>query len=289
MPTLSSPTTGAVNQPIALTMSWGSVTGATSYTLEISTASTFGSTVLSQGGITTASHLVSGLANSTGFFWQVSATNVGGTSAWSSVWNFTTIIATPGVPVLSSPSTGITGQATSLTLSWGTVTGASSYTVQLSTVSTFATTVANQAGLTTASPTVSGLTAGVKYFWRVNALNTGGTSAWAGAWNFTVNNGGIIIGIETEPMVTDQALSKLEPTVALQGDNLMYSVFLPCAVGISVTDLRGRTTVLVNQLLGPGHYCLGLRNRLPAAGLYVLRFKAANVDRIMKIVLRNRW
>ena len=61
-------------------------------------------------------------------------------AAWSTLDSFTTI-AIPAAPATSSPSAGAIDQPTSLTLSWGSTAGAASYAVQLSTVSTFATTV----------------------------------------------------------------------------------------------------------------------------------------------------
>jgi len=176
---------------------------------------------------------------------------------------------------------------TALTLTWGTVTGASTYAVQLSTVSTFATTVANQPGLTTVTPTLSGLTAGVKYFWRVSATNAGGVSAWSSTWNFTVANGGIVIGFAEEPTL-NQGLALVKPTVALEHNVLVYSIYQPCAVGITVTDLKGRTTVLVDEVASPGRYSLMLKRHAAVSGLYIVRFKAQNVDKILKVMLRDQ-
>jgi len=100
--------------------------------------------------IAAAAATVNGLGTSTTYFWRAEALNAGGTNGWSSIWSFATSAA-PGAPVLSAPSNGAVNQVTSPTLTWNAVTGAASYNAQLSLVSTFATTVSNQNGLTTGS------------------------------------------------------------------------------------------------------------------------------------------
>lgn len=113
-PTLATPTNESTSQATSLSLSWGSVTGATAYDVRVSTVATFASTVSSQTGITALSASISGLANSTTYYWEVNATDADSTSAWSGVWSFTTSSSTntaaPGVPVLLSPASGATGQ-----------------------------------------------------------------------------------------------------------------------------------------------------------------------------------
>jgi len=91
----------------------------------------------------------------------------------------------PAAPILSSPSNGATGVSLPAALAWNASTGASSYEVQVSTVSDFTTTIYDQAGLTATSASVSGLTNSTVYYWRVNATNSIGTSAWSAVWSFT--------------------------------------------------------------------------------------------------------
>jgi hypothetical protein len=60
----------------------------------------------------------------------------------------------PSAPVLSSPASGSTSSTLTPELDWQDTAGAASYGVQVSTSSTFATTLVNQAGLTTSTYTV---------------------------------------------------------------------------------------------------------------------------------------
>ncbi len=121
---------------------------------------------------------ISGLANSTMYYWRANATTASGTSPWSGVWNFTTIIA---APALASPTNNAAGQATTLNLSWSTVANALSYGLQVAAVSDFSTTAYSSFGITAANQTISGLQTLSTYYWRVNAAGITASSAWSGA------------------------------------------------------------------------------------------------------------
>jgi|GEM_PF-3523276 len=89
-PSLASPANGATGVSTSPTLSWNASTGATFYRLQVSTDSTFSSLVYDQTGITDTSQQVSGLAENTLHYWRVNATNLGGTSSYSSTWSFIT-------------------------------------------------------------------------------------------------------------------------------------------------------------------------------------------------------
>ena len=176
VPVLASPTNGATNQLLASNLTWNSVSAATSYAVMVSTSSAFGTTILSQSGITAPSVTLSALANSTTYYWQVSATNLTLTSAWSSVWSFTTsAIPLPIAPMLSSPTNGAANTAVALTLAWNTVYIATSYGVQVSTSSAFGSTVFAQSGMTASTAMVTALANSATYYWRANAANISAT------------------------------------------------------------------------------------------------------------------
>jgi hypothetical protein len=188
-PTLSSPSNGSTGVSTSPTLNWNASTGATSYRLQVSTSPFFASTAVNQSGITGTSFDVTGLSNGTLYYWRVNATNASGTSAYSTRWSFTTIVAAPSAPTLSSPVNGATGVSTSPTLNWSASTGATSYQLQVSTNSSFSSTIVNQSGITGTSYGVTGLTDGTTYYWRVNATNAGGTSSYSAPWSFTTGEG----------------------------------------------------------------------------------------------------
>jgi hypothetical protein len=210
-PTLASPTTGSTGVSVSPTLSWNASSGATTYRLQVSIDSTFATTTCDTSGLTTTSKSITGLSPQTEYYWRVNATDSAGTSGWSTVWNFTTIVSPPLAPTLASPSNGSAGVSTNPTLTWNTSTGVSSsllsvakravakkggkllkvnqtglsYRIQISTDSTFVTGVYVDTTVADTSLVVSGLSPQTKYHWRVNASDSAGTSLWSSIWSFT--------------------------------------------------------------------------------------------------------
>jgi len=192
-PVLSSPSNGETGISINPTLVWNGSVGApphglatpTSYRLQVSISETFSTTVFDESGITAKSRLVPGLFYNTTYFWRVNATNGDGTGDWSQVGSFTTVIAPPASPTLSSPSDGAIGISTNPTLYWNAASGAASYRLQVSLDPLWGTTVFDQSGMTGTSQVVSGLLTNTVYYWRVSTANPGGASAWSLVWHFT--------------------------------------------------------------------------------------------------------
>jgi hypothetical protein len=183
-PALASPANGASNQPLALTLAWSSAAGASTYAVQVSTGLSFLATVATLTGVSSTSGIIGGLTANTVYYWRASATNLSGTSNWSSAWYFTTVPPAPNVPVPSAPLNGSANLPTTLLLSWNSSNGAATYGVQISTSVTFATQLANWSGLSSLSQSISGISNNTTIYWRVNAAGTGGTSAWSTTWSF---------------------------------------------------------------------------------------------------------
>ena len=186
-PTLVSPSNGATNQPTNVTVVWTRPATTTSFRLQVGTDSTFASgMVVNDSTLADTFKVMSGLSNNTKYFWRVNAKNPGGTSPYSVVRSFTTIIGAPPAPLLSSPPKNALNQPTSITLQWNASAGASTYWLQLGTDSTFVSgLVKNDSTITGTSRVVNGLIITTKYYWRVSAKNPGGTSPFSEVWNFT--------------------------------------------------------------------------------------------------------
>jgi hypothetical protein len=169
-------------------LTWLAATAATSYNLQVSTASNFSSPLINATGITTTSRAISGLANSTTYYWRVGAVNTTGTT-WSAIRSFTTAapLAIPIAPILSSPANLATNVSRTPTMSWGAVTGAATYDIEISTVTAnFSTVTFGRTGITARSVRSSQLGSLVAYVWRVRARNAAGIGGpWSAPRSFT--------------------------------------------------------------------------------------------------------
>ena len=212
VPVLISPATASTGISVNPTLTWGTVVGATTYRVQVSAISTFATTFTDDSTLSAGTKALTGLVNSTIYYWRVNAKGSGGTSSWSPIWNFTTIIAVPLTPVLTAPVNASTGISITPSLSWGTVAGAATYRVQVSAISTFATIIADDSTLTVGTKALTGLVNNAMYFWRANAKNSSGTSAWSAPWNFTTIVAAPVSPVLIAPVNTSTGIS-LTPTL----------------------------------------------------------------------------
>ena len=163
-------TATAGNASVALT--WTASSGATSYNVYRGTTAGGESTTAIATGITSPSYSDTGLTNGTTYYYKVAAVNGGGTSGLSAEAS-----ATPEPPAPAAP-TGLTATAgnASVALTWTASTGATSYNVYRGTTAGGESTTAIASGISTTAYTDSTVTNGTTYYYKVAAVNGGGTS-----------------------------------------------------------------------------------------------------------------
>jgi hypothetical protein len=185
-PVLLTPENTSTDVPLNVTATWQASSGADSYRIQVSIVSDFSSTVINVGNITNTSYQLTGLENSTLYYWRVNATNESGTSGWSSVWTFETIIAIPGVPALVSPVDKAEGVSTKPLMNWNLANRADTYRLQVAADSAFNSLLLDVVDIDSTSYQITDeLSAFATYYWRVNAKNVGGTSDWSSIYSFT--------------------------------------------------------------------------------------------------------
>ncbi len=162
---------------VSFNANWGAVTGATSYSIEVSTNASFstyqtGYNNFSVGNVTT--YNVSGLTIGLNYFYRIKASNGCSTSLVSN-----TIPVTTTAPVSPTAVSATNFTCVSFNANWGAVGGATSYSIEVSTNASFTTYQTGYANFSVGNVTtynVSGLTIGVNYFYRIKASNGCSTS-----------------------------------------------------------------------------------------------------------------
>ena len=204
-PTLLTPTIGTANVKVGVTLDWSSHYYVAAYDWQLDTVSSFTSTVKRQGSnvyINTNSSntdtevTLGDLFYGKTYYWRVRSRNAVDTSAWTTVWTFTT--TSPG-PALLSPSSGTANVKVGVTLNWDSHYYVVGYDWQADTVATFNSSVKRQgsnvyintnSSNTDTEVTLGDLFYGQTYYWRVRSRNAVDTSAWTTAWTFTTTSAG---------------------------------------------------------------------------------------------------
>jgi ligand-binding sensor domain-containing protein len=218
-PELLFPAQDAVQIPSNNSFMWVPIPNGLSYELQISVDSTFASSFFDMKGITYFGFYVSGLAMEKTYYWRVMVTDLGGRSTWSDVHRFATIVPLPGRPAALSPADSAFELPLTPVLTWSAASRAASYELQVATDPNFSYSacVIAKSGITSTSFTVNGLNTHTRYYWRVNATNAAGTSAWSPMVSFTT------FGIGGIPVPAAPTLRSPESGTAGQTGNIDFS------------------------------------------------------------------
>jgi hypothetical protein len=153
-----------------ITLDWSDTVGADAYWVYVGESSPVSSADM-QFSTDLPRFLLAGLENGVEYFFRVRAFNAGGESALSSEVSTIPIISPPGAPLGLS----VIGGDGLATLTWNGSVDAVSYEYFYATTSPV--TITDLKGSTTSMrTTVTGLTNGEQYFFRVRSLNAGGIS-----------------------------------------------------------------------------------------------------------------
>ena len=161
-----------------------------------------------------------------------------------------TPLATAGTPVLTSSSLDFD----SVNLSWTATQNTTGYTLQRSTASNFSSVVATPLSTTTTS--VTDLTPGVQYFFRVAPTLNGDTGNWSNIISPTMLSIGTVSGVTASPTSATQiqvnwaVLSNPAPT----SYQVRYSTASNFSGATQVNNLTGTNTTISGLTTGTLYY-----------------------------------
>gem|GEM_PF-520640 len=102
------------------------------------------------------------------------------------IYNLSGPVSPPGIPLLVTPGNNAINQSLSTMFFWHPDSGATLYHLQASIDSLFTGSFAiNDSSITDTQRTIFGLAPHTRYFWRIQAKNSGGVSSWSEIRNFT--------------------------------------------------------------------------------------------------------
>ena len=283
--TLTSPAAGATDVDTATTLMWTAASDAASYTVQVSANSDYSSAVVDQTGVTATELAVSGLAESTLYYWRVRGANANATGAWTE-GTFTTrppALQAPGVTTLAEPLDGAVDVAATVTLSWTATADASAYEVEVSTDDAFVVIVQS----TTTSGTafeVGPLAGNTNHWWRVRATNAAGNGPWSTASFTTVS------GVATEAVDAaipgSLVLHAAYPNPFNPQTSIGFDVPASGHVRLSIWDVAGRhVATLVDATMPAGRYVERFQASHLKSGAYLVRLESAGQTKTSTLTL----
>lgn len=183
-PTLRAPANNSSFQPDTLTLFWNAVDGATSYSIQVSTASDFSPLGINATSPSPSFAITTPLVNNTTYYWRVNA-SIGGsrTSPWSASYSFTVAVASPS---MTNPGKGSMWVPDNVTLTWDEASlGATMFYLQLSTESAFSSPAIDDSTDSASFPITTPLLDSTTYYVHFKASTPQGMSDWSPVDSFT--------------------------------------------------------------------------------------------------------
>jgi prepilin-type N-terminal cleavage/methylation domain-containing protein len=210
-PTVSASTTGMTS----LRATWGSVSSATGYTVQIARNTAF-TTELQTFTASGTSQNFSGLDYNTAYYIRVRAVANSNNGPWSATVTRTTDDLDR--PTLSASTSSLT----SLSASWTAVPTATSYTLELSTVSSFST-ITRTITATTTSTSITGLSYNTTYYLRVKGVWSGNQGPWSNVVTRSTDSLDAPTGLSATALSTSSISADWDASVGASSYRLEWS------------------------------------------------------------------
>jgi hypothetical protein len=270
-PILAFPANNAPDQTASITLRWFYPPCAASYQLQVSSDSTFATSLsVNESGLVDTFKVIAGLEGQQRYYWRVKASNASGKSEFSSAFHFTT--GFPAAPLLAYPANNTGNIPVNLTFLWNANPSARAYQLQVSKSLTFDSTaiVVDVKELADTAYAVSQLEGNRFYFWRVRATNAIGESNWPAAWRFKTID--VTAVAETHEPPAQYALYQNYPNPFNPITTIVFDLPKPGTPQLVIFDVLGREIVtLVNAPMAAGRHTVQFDASLLPSGVYYYR------------------
>ena len=279
-PVLISPVNKSIEVPADTLLVWGSIAYAASYRMQLSSWASKPPTVILDTILSATSCAVRNLPLSTQYSWGVLASNTYGSSEWSTVWTFNTILVPPGVTMLSYPKDSSRGNGSLVNLRWLPNSEEVWYRIQLATDDQFATLLLDTTNVTQTDCRVFSLSPATTFFWRVRAENKAGAGPWSKVWKFTTLP---VVGVAADrhPAPAGIVLEQNYPNPFHDHTTIAFAATGGSKVvgSLRVYDVLGRVVAVLfenREIRGPGSAVFDAAKGLTPIppGMYVCCFSA---------------
>ena len=182
-PGLVAPANGSSTCDTTPTFDWSAVSGATFYQIQADNDPGFGSPEIDTTSAT--SEFTPGAALPPGnYYWRVRGANTCGYGSWSADWSVSVVVL-PLAPNLILPANGASTTDTTPDLDWSSVSGATSYQLQVANNPAFAPTEIDTTTTDSEYVPTSPLSLGWHY-WRVRGSNSCGDGSWSTVYEYWI-------------------------------------------------------------------------------------------------------
>lgn len=190
IPSLLSPENNSLDANTSGTLTWNKVNNSNKYKLQMSIQQDFSVCRYDLDNLTDTAFIYENCAGGKVFYWRIAAVNQYGESEWSPTWNFTIKkeLQKPSEPVLVSPETNSTNIPKTGKIEWEAMQDVDNYTLQLSKNNAFTDLVINIDTITQNTFYYKDLEYNTKYYGRIKAENTAGSSDWSALFWFSIED-----------------------------------------------------------------------------------------------------
>jgi hypothetical protein len=264
----------------AFTFTWNKASNADIYLFQLSSDAMFTDNIVDTASTTDTSKSVTGLLAGKTYYWRVQDDSAGSQGPWSTVWNFSVYIPLPAKPQLISAEPLRPDRADSVVFKWARAQYADHYLLQISHAPDFAVNFYSNS-IADTTITLVGYSAGLTYYWRVQASNVTGSSSWSDS-SFTL----VVTDVAKEGIPTEYSISQNYPNPFNPSAKIKFSLPKAALTKIVLYDVLGREIrTLVNKELGAGYYEITVDASTLPSGVYFYRFQSGDFAQTKKMVL----